>query len=362
MARSESADARVVAVVVTYNRKDMLLDCLRSLAAQTHPVERVVLVDNASTDGTLEAVVEDGLPERLAVDYVRLERNGGSSEGYHYGVKHAREHDCDWVWCMDDDCELSPGALEALLAHPRASDPGTAALAPVVTDERGSYLPLNRGWLKRRWFLSPLVGVGPEHLSSSEVQIEHVSLVGPLVRTSVARQTDPPKRDLFIWWDDLEWSERLAKLGSLWLIPSATLLHKDPRPMADVSLRARWHDFRGGSTFAAGWKWAYGTRNMVFTGLRDGFLTRPRAASLVAVAAVRALFGDRHRLRAAALVVRFARDGARGVFRNVPPGAWSSLAQERDVEAFLAREGLSYDRDVDSEPRRLTAGDARVGR
>jgi rhamnopyranosyl-N-acetylglucosaminyl-diphospho-decaprenol beta-1,3/1,4-galactofuranosyltransferase len=87
--------SRVVAVVVTYNRKRLLVDCLEALARQSHPVERVILVDNASTDGTEEHVRASGVAERVPVDYMRLARNGGGAEGFHFGVREALGSDAD---------------------------------------------------------------------------------------------------------------------------------------------------------------------------------------------------------------------------------------------------------------------------
>ena len=88
--------ARVHAVVVTHNRRELLLACLEALASQTHPLDGVVVVDTASTDGTTEALETAGVRERLALDYIRLARNGGGAEGFHYGLRAALETGADW--------------------------------------------------------------------------------------------------------------------------------------------------------------------------------------------------------------------------------------------------------------------------
>ncbi|MEA2272653.1 MAG: rhamnopyranosyl-N-acetylglucosaminyl-diphospho-decaprenol beta,3/1,4-galactofuranosyltransferase, partial [Solirubrobacteraceae bacterium] len=88
----------VQAVVVTYNRRALLLECLEGIARQTHPVAGVLVVDNASTDGTREALERSGVADRLRIDYLRLARNGGGSEGFHYGVREAlRPGAADWL-------------------------------------------------------------------------------------------------------------------------------------------------------------------------------------------------------------------------------------------------------------------------
>jgi rhamnopyranosyl-N-acetylglucosaminyl-diphospho-decaprenol beta-1,3/1,4-galactofuranosyltransferase len=324
--------------VVTYNRKNLLLDCLEALAAQTRPLDRVLVVDNASTDGTLEHLQASGIAARLPLDYVRVERNGGGAEGFHYAVRAGIDSGADWIWLMDDDCEPEPDALERLVDSPQAAAPDTAAVAPVVTMPGGAVLPLNRGWLRRRWFLTPLVGLRPEHWQSDATEVEHVSLVGPLVRRELAARTDPPRRELFIWWDDLEWVSRLREHGRLWLVPAARITHNEPAPMPSTSFAARVRDFRRATP---GWKQAYGLRNMTFVGRREGFLSAPRAAALASVSVARALLAGRPRL--ALRLAGYARDGWRGRFVNLPPGDWED-----------GGEPLRYDRDVTEEVIRLS--------
>lgn len=345
----------VRAVVVTFNRRELLLECLEGIAGQTHPVEGVLVVDNASTDGTREALEGSGIADRLRVDYVRLERNGGGAEGFHYGVREALAGGAagrpEWLWLMDDDCVPEPTTLADLLAAPRASDPETALVAPLVRGPDGHVLPLNRGWTRASWFRAPLVGLSPEHFGLPEVEVEHVSLVGPLVRTAVAASEAPPRRDFFIWYDDLEWVSRLRRHGRLWLVPGATIVHKDPRPLTSVGARAHWRDFRRGHRFEDAWKRTYGLRNIVWSGRRDGYVTRGRAASYVLVAAVRTLLFERHRLLSLRLTARYARDGWRGRFVNVAPADWAALPRAAHPMRELEARALGYEGDV-AEPLR----------
>ena len=138
----------VVAVVVTYNRKDLLLECLGGLARQSRPIDGLVLVDNASTDGTpallhaeglTDALPEEGAsvvqeflscPKKLGgipVVTLRMNENTGGSGGFHEGLKRAYLEGADWIWLMDDDIEPDPACLEGLLSfsdvskclHPR---------------------------------------------------------------------------------------------------------------------------------------------------------------------------------------------------------------------------------------------------
>ena len=343
----------VQAVVVTHNRKAMLVDCLAALSRQTHPVDGVTVVDNASTDGTWEALSESGLGHRLAIEYLRLSRNGGGAEGFHYGVKAALRGEAEWIWLMDDDCEPRPNALSALLASPRSGDPGAVLLAPVVETRAGEVLPLNRGWLRPRWFKAPLVPLGPEHWGNGEVCVEHVSLVGPLVRSEAARRTAPPRREFFIWFDDLEWTARLRRFGDLWLIPASRIVHRDERPLPDASPAGLVRDLLRGEEQPRMWKRAYGLRNIIWTGRRDGWFTPARALSFSAVAALRSLLSGPRRLRALRLTLLYAHDGWRGRFRNLPPDRWPELVGSGDPLGYLSAHSLRYPADVVHHVREL---------
>jgi rhamnopyranosyl-N-acetylglucosaminyl-diphospho-decaprenol beta-1,3/1,4-galactofuranosyltransferase len=345
--------ASVRAVVVTHNRRELLLACLEAIAEQTHLVEGVIVVDAASTDGTEEALGSADVRRRLPLDYIRLTRNGGGAEGFHYGLRAALETDAEWIWLMDDDCEPAPDALAALLAAPRASDPAAVLLAPLVETAGGQVLPLNRGWLRPRWFKAPLVGLEPGDWERDELQVEHVSLVGPLVRADAARRTDPPRRDFFIWFDDLEWTARLGRVGGLWLIPASRIVHRDERQLADASARGLIRDLVRGEPFGGAWKRAYGLRNLIWTGRRDGWFTAPRVLSFTAVAALRSLLSGPPRLRALRLTLLYARDGWRGRFLNVSPGDWPGLAGARDPLGYLSAHALDYGSETDAPARRL---------
>lgn len=138
----------IVAVVVTYNRKNLLLKCLESLSHQTRPIDGLILVDNASTDGTPDLLLQTGVLNTLPLEHssfpqefssqpsimggiptivIRMNENTGGAGGFHEGVKRAYQEGADWIWIMDDDIEANASCLEGLLSfsdisrciHPR---------------------------------------------------------------------------------------------------------------------------------------------------------------------------------------------------------------------------------------------------
>lgn len=123
---------KVVAVIVTYNRKDFLIRTIESVFLQTFPVSNVVIIDNNSTDGTSELLKKSGICARDGVIYKKLEENSGGSGGFTEGFKTAIASGADWIWVMDDDVAPRPDCLDKLMGfssiseciHPRKILPG----------------------------------------------------------------------------------------------------------------------------------------------------------------------------------------------------------------------------------------------
>jgi len=100
---------KIAAVVVTYNRKELLKGCITSLRNQTRKLDEIIVVNNDSTDGTKEWLDEQ---KDLTVIH---QANLGGAGGFHTGIKTAYEKGYDWIWCMDDDCLPQLTALGKLL-------------------------------------------------------------------------------------------------------------------------------------------------------------------------------------------------------------------------------------------------------
>src|SRR4051794_34954192 len=99
----------VTAVVVTFNRRDYLERCLTALRSQTQALARIVVIDNASTDGT------DGfLAGQAEVDTITMPENVGGAGGFARGALEALEPSVGFIWLMDDDCEPDAACCERL--------------------------------------------------------------------------------------------------------------------------------------------------------------------------------------------------------------------------------------------------------
>ena len=105
---------KIAAVVVTYNRCDMLRQCIDALLAQTVSLDAIIIVDNNSSDKTFEIIKQMFLDIPL-IKYTRLPKNVGGAGGFYEGLKKGYNLGFDWLWVMDDDAEPEQDALDKLI-------------------------------------------------------------------------------------------------------------------------------------------------------------------------------------------------------------------------------------------------------
>jgi rhamnopyranosyl-N-acetylglucosaminyl-diphospho-decaprenol beta-1,3/1,4-galactofuranosyltransferase len=210
---------QIVAVVVTWNRRDLLAESLTAIAAQTRPADRVIVVDNASDDGT-----PDLLAERFPhLETVRTERNIGGAGGFAVGLSSALDGDCDAVWLMDDDTVPDSTALERLADARSRYDGDTPALVAskvVWTDGRDHPMNTPRrkpGVTRREIYAADAVGCVP---------IRSASFVSVLVDAQAVRERGLPIADYFLWNDDFEFTTRLARDRPALYCPASLVTHK----------------------------------------------------------------------------------------------------------------------------------------
>ncbi len=104
----------IAAVVVTYNRKNLLEKCIFAILNQTTPPEKIFIIDNASTDGTQSLIKEIFHEHTQKINYIQLAENLGGAGGFSKGIELAMNENSDWAWIMDDDALPENNALEEL--------------------------------------------------------------------------------------------------------------------------------------------------------------------------------------------------------------------------------------------------------
>lgn len=228
---SESgATISVAAVVVSFNRRDLLQRVMEGIKAQTRQVDEIVVVDNGSTDGSREMLAAN-FPDAVVIE---SQQNTGGAGGFAKGISWAIHGSFDYAWLMDDDAIPEPSCLE-LLAMPFIGKTGVdiSFTCPQVTDEHGNTGPRNYPVLSTDF---PDLYRFAEH---SWLPVTAATFVGPLISLGVARQTHAPLEDFFIWHDDFEYTTRLARLGIGLSVPNAHIMHLAANPGPDHYNAAR---------------------------------------------------------------------------------------------------------------------------
>ena len=211
---------RVVAVVVTWNRRELLTESIDALRAQTHEPSAIVVVDNASTDDTAELL---GSAYGEDLDVVRLRENTGGAGGFTVGIERALGHRPDLVWLLDDDTVPTPSAAEELVAawtgYP-GRRPAVLASRVVWTDGRDH--PMNTPRTKP--------GATAEEKAAAAtvgaVPVRSASFVSIMCDAAVIRERGLPVADYFLWNDDFEYSTRLIRDNVGLACPSSVVVHK----------------------------------------------------------------------------------------------------------------------------------------
>jgi len=225
-------DDKVCAVVVTYNRRELLRECLEAIAAQTRRPDCVLVVDNASVDGTPE-MLEKELPW---VKVLRLPENQGGAGGFHEGMKWAYERGVDWIWLMDDDGLPAPDALSTLLADKPLVFKGTLAIAKGTPDETSFLYKLPSGKLSDN--VREILAAYPGGVIENYV----TAFNGCLIHKRAIDKIGLPIKEFFIWGDEVEYTKRAKRAGvKMGTILSARFIHPKSRTK---SVRILWFNKR----------------------------------------------------------------------------------------------------------------------
>jgi GT2 family glycosyltransferase len=209
----------VVAVVVSYNRAELLGAALDALADQKRPVDRVVVVDNASTDDALQVA----RTHPSAPHVVALARNTGGAGGFAVGLATGvADLGADLVWLMDDDTIPTPTALGELLAARDAYDGDVTALASRVVWTDGSDHPMNTPRRHPRATAADVTRAD----AAGAMPVRSMSFVSMLIDARAVRRSGLPVTDYFIWNDDFEYSTRLLRDRVGLYVPGSVVEHR----------------------------------------------------------------------------------------------------------------------------------------
>lgn len=215
--------SKVQAVVVTYNRKEILTECIDAILKQTVSVDKLIIIDNNSTDGTREYLESKGYLDNKIILFKKLSKNTGGAGGFYAGMKVARKFQPDWVWIMDDDVIPTENCLEELLSARKHIDGRVSFLASSVRGLNGEAMNVPKLTRKQAtsytdWY---------RYLDEGIVQIVKATFVSLLINIEAINMCGLPWKEFFIWGDDSEYTQRVIRdYGPAYMVGKSLAIHK----------------------------------------------------------------------------------------------------------------------------------------
>ncbi len=287
----------IAAVIVTCNRLTLLQACVNAVRSQTCKPEPIIVVNNASTDGTTEWL--DSQSDLLVVH----QGNSGGAGGFYTGFKTAYEKGHDWIWVMDDDAKPDLHCLENLVS--------------VGLNENYTYVPVSVDPTTKKlcWYI-PIVDKSSgkkkdieelSQISDKTLETDAPNLLGSLFHRQVVELAGYPNRDLFIRGDEVEFGLRVQKAGfrSL-LVKDAVIYHPAPKNHKAIMFLGKKTYY----SYSEPWKAFYFFRNKIYIQLY--VKQNLKEALLYSVFILGALLFEDQKLKRIPLYTRAIKDGFLG--------------------------------------------------
>jgi len=285
---------KVVAVIVTHNRPDLLILSLDGLRTQSVRLEAIIVVDNASDTETIKL-----LQRQKELIVLRIERNIGGSGGFGAGIKEALYLNPDWIWLVEDDVDVETHSLAKLLCLQKSENFDTqklGLLCPTVKE-------FGRVALMHRRYFDPFTlrekPVPIKKYLHPIVEIDIASFVGALISANALRRVGVPDERFFLSYDDVEFSLRLKNAGyRLYLVPESKVTHR-----RSVNSRLRRGPY--------GLKHYYNLRNRIIVYRKFGHATLWRWILPLAEGLALLILAGRGKPKAVKLYLKAIKDGRR---------------------------------------------------
>lgn len=228
---------RVAVVILNTNKREDTLACLDSLAESTWTRLDVLVLDNASSDGSAEAI----RARHPQVHVVSLRDNRGYAGNNNVGIALARSREADWIFVLNEDTVLDPRCIERLMAYATAR-PDVGVLGPLVLHfDEPDVIQSAGGWFDAAWQAGHLGQNEDDRGQFAEPrEVDWISGCGILVRREVVEQVGMLDERFFYYWEETEWCLRARRGGwRIALVPDARMWHKgvtrDYRPGPNIS-------------------------------------------------------------------------------------------------------------------------------
>ncbi|MGN1080755.1 MAG: glycosyltransferase family 2 protein [Acutalibacteraceae bacterium] len=206
---------KTAAIVVTYNRKNCLIQNIKHLLEQDRADFDILIIDNASTDGTKEAV-KDFLSNGNVL-YFNTGDNLGGAGGFNFGMRKAVEAGYDYIWIMDDDCYVHTDTLSRLFEADKKLEGKYGFLSSIAYFTDGSLCNMN---IQKTTIKDKI-----EDYDSPLVRIVMATFVSAFFKADVIKKFGLPIKEFFIWSDDLEYTRRISRELPCYAVTNSKVTH-----------------------------------------------------------------------------------------------------------------------------------------
>jgi GT2 family glycosyltransferase len=251
----------VVSVILNTNRRVDTLECLDSLRRNSYPNQKVIVLDNHSTDGSISAIRE----AHPGVQIIELKENLGYAGNNNVGIEAALQQGAAWVFVLNEDVILDSECIRELVAIGE-QDGQIGVLGPLVYHHDEPQIIQSAGGILGKYWQSIHLGKDEPDRGQFRVprSVEWISGCAILVRRAAIEQAGVLDKDYFIYWEETEWCIRIGRAGwKITNVPQARAWHKGVT-----------RDYQPKPAFTY-----YGTRNHLFTLRKHGAPLHARASA-----------------------------------------------------------------------------------
>jgi len=224
---------KAIAVVVSYNRRVLLSECITALRNQTKKLDAILVVNNGSTDDT-----EQWLKEQTDICFI-TQKNLGSSGGFNAGISWAFKNGYSWIWCMDDDGYPKEDALENILAV-ETEHLCLRNCAVIDKEDKKTFV----------WKTKNFATI--DEVDTNVIYNVGHPFNGTLLHRDIVERVGLPTPSLFLWGDESEYLQRITKRNKIPVCTIANSIHYHP---------ASAFTYKNDWDFSKSWKMYYYVRN-----------------------------------------------------------------------------------------------------
>ena len=248
-------ELKIAAVVVTYNRKELLLKNLLSLLSQSYPFSKIFIIDNHSTDDTYNFLKHNINFEKIS--YIYLEENIGGAGGFYTGIKKAYEEGFDWIYAMDDDGRPYDNftlfkIADFILKNGINSEEKYIINSLVICNSTDLTFRV-----KKNKKIKDLQVFSKNGIVNNKTQLFN----GSLFSKGLIKEIGFPDKNFFIKGDDVEYRMRAVNANATLLTVFDSLYYHPSAPESEISFLLLKYFI----TIEAPWKEYYTIRNATYT-------------------------------------------------------------------------------------------------